>query len=145
MIYLPQYRAAQHGAGADAAARPQDRGDLESWLLPDLISVYGCGAAKRQAVGQGEYERRGAERRFDVSFLMERPWCGRPVVPMSPQARGAECPLCQPVPRLVVRSVRQLQASPVRRRSQAAPVVQPESRAEGCSGEGLYHSIEALA
>jgi hypothetical protein len=92
---------------------------------------------------------------------MERPWCGRPVVPMSPQARGAECPLCQPVPGPVVRNARQLQASPVRRRApgsagcaergpcgdehQAAPVVPNESRAEGRSGARLYHSIEAPA
>jgi hypothetical protein len=28
-------RAVQHGAVADAAARPQDRGDFGSWISPD--------------------------------------------------------------------------------------------------------------
>jgi hypothetical protein len=44
----------------------------------------------RLHVGRGERERRGAEGRFDRSFLVERPWCGRPVVPASPEARGAD-------------------------------------------------------
>jgi len=50
MSCLPRYRAAQHAAGADAAARRQDRGYFDSWYqlggFPDLLG----GAAERQAV-----------------------------------------------------------------------------------------------
>ena len=53
MSCLPRYRAAQHAAGADAAARRQDRGYFDSWYqlggFPDLL----VGAAQRQAVGPG--------------------------------------------------------------------------------------------
>jgi hypothetical protein len=42
---------AQHGAGADAAVRPEDRSDFESWDQPIAFPIYQCGAAQRQAVG----------------------------------------------------------------------------------------------
>jgi hypothetical protein len=103
----------------------------------------------------------GAEGRFDISFLVERLWCGMPVVPASPEARGAERPLYQPVPSPVVRNARQMRTSPMRRRvpgsagcagrvpcgdeHQAMPVMPNESCAECSSGETLYHSIEAAA
>src|SRR5215213_7785715 len=42
--------AAQQAAVADAATRPQDRAVFESRYHPIAISIYRCGAAKRQSV-----------------------------------------------------------------------------------------------
>jgi hypothetical protein len=70
-----------------------------------------------------------------------------PVVPASPEVRGAERPSdanesgAAAIPGSACCATR----VPCGSESQAAPVVQYESRAEGCSGEGLYHSIEAPA
>ena len=44
-------RSAQPAAVADAAARPQDRRHFEGWNRVKVISIYRCGAAKRQSVG----------------------------------------------------------------------------------------------
>jgi hypothetical protein len=114
---------------ADAATQPQDRAHFRNRIQLDCHLVLQGGAAKRQDVGRGGNEGRGAEGRFDSSG-----WSN---------ASGAVGPLCQPVPRSVVRNARctnQSQApwcgTPVRcervrcgGESLAAPVVLVESRA----------------
>jgi hypothetical protein len=51
----------------------RDRSNFEGWYPFKRFLPYQGGAAHRQTVGRGESERRGAEGRFDRSFLVECP------------------------------------------------------------------------
>ena len=64
-------RAAQQGAVADAAARPEIRAILRRDFVPSAISIYACGAAKRQGVRRHNGEQCGRILVFLRTFVTD--------------------------------------------------------------------------
>jgi hypothetical protein len=90
MPYSNQRRA-QHGVAVDRFARK-----IAGFLRES------CAARSRQLNARPlGGQARTSPWVWTIRWLrpQERPWCGRPVVPPSPRARGAECPWCRTSPR----------------------------------------------